>query len=264
MTCTGYGTGAGLCGWNCRHSFGPGDPEHNPYEEYDAAENKKAFDLSQQQRAMERGIRKSKTTLRGYNTAIQNCEDNETRKALQEKYDRSAQRLSRQNKAYNEFCKANNLKRYDDRLRAAKWNRSEATKAAKAAARADKRDADRERNLQYIRDDVNIKANSGLPKTVQEPDTTIPHTVEVNFKNLQGVVPVGAIATDVYTMAGAGTSTPIRDLRRLYETYPEYGEANGWKKKSGTAYAEYHHYVVHWYENTNGVPDAEIKLKGAK
>ena len=264
VTCTGYGTGAGLCGWNCRHSFGPGDPEHNPYEEYDAAENKKAFDLSQQQRAMERGIRKSKTTLRGYNTAIQNCEDNETRKALQEKYDRSAQRLSRQNKAYNEFCKANNLKRYDDRLRAAKWNRSEATKAAKAAARADKRDADRERNLQYIRDDVNIKANSGLPKTVQEPDTTIPHTVEVNFKNLQGVVPVGATATDVYTMAGAGTSTPIRDLRRLYETYPEYGEANGWKKKSGTAYAEYHHYVVHWYENTNGVPDAEIKLKGAK
>lgn len=20
---TGYGTGAGLCGWNCRHTFGP-------------------------------------------------------------------------------------------------------------------------------------------------------------------------------------------------------------------------------------------------
>ena len=24
---TGYGTGGGLCGWNCRHSFIPFDPE---------------------------------------------------------------------------------------------------------------------------------------------------------------------------------------------------------------------------------------------
>ena len=39
---TGYGTGEGLCGWNCRHSFGPGDVRHNPYQDFDADENKKA------------------------------------------------------------------------------------------------------------------------------------------------------------------------------------------------------------------------------
>lgn len=65
-------------------------------------------------------------------------------------------------------------------------------------------------------------------------------------------------------MAGAGTSTPIRDLQRLYSVYPDYGEASGWKKKSGTVFAKHHHYVVHWYENENGVPQEEIKLKGAK
>ena len=32
---TGFGTGEGLGGYNCRHSFGPGDPNHNPYEHFD-------------------------------------------------------------------------------------------------------------------------------------------------------------------------------------------------------------------------------------
>lgn len=40
---TGYGTGEGLCGWNCRHSFGPGDLRHNPYAQFDAEENKIPF-----------------------------------------------------------------------------------------------------------------------------------------------------------------------------------------------------------------------------
>ena len=92
----------------------------------------------------------------------------------------------------------------------------------------------------------------------------IPHTVAVNLPKIQGVVPKGAATVEVYTMAGDGTSTPIRDLKRLYATYPEYGDASSWKKKSGTVYAKNHHYVVHWYENTKGVPPDEIKLKGAK
>ena len=40
---TGYGSGEGLCGWNCRHSFGPGDLRHNPYAQFDADANKKDF-----------------------------------------------------------------------------------------------------------------------------------------------------------------------------------------------------------------------------
>lgn len=40
---TGYGTGEGLCGWNCRHSFGPGDPDHNPFKDFDAEENKRVY-----------------------------------------------------------------------------------------------------------------------------------------------------------------------------------------------------------------------------
>lgn len=130
---TGYGTGEGLCGWNCRHSFGPGTIGHNPYEGFDAEENKKAYDLSQKQRGMEASIRKSKTKLLGLKTAIDSCDDEETKQSLQQAYDETSEKLTAQNKAYNEFCESNGLKRYDDRLRSAKWNRSEATKAAQTA-----------------------------------------------------------------------------------------------------------------------------------
>lgn len=133
---TGYGTGPGLCGWNCIHSFGPGTVGHNPYDGYDSEENKKAFELSQKQRSMEAAIRISKTKLLGLKTAIDVCTDLETKAALQEDYSATALRLGDQNAAYNKFCEDNGLKRYYDRLSVARWNRSEATRAAQAARKA--------------------------------------------------------------------------------------------------------------------------------
>lgn len=58
---TGYGTLLGLCGVNCRHRFFPYFPGTQPsFDKYDEEENKKAYDLSQEQRALEREIRKAK------------------------------------------------------------------------------------------------------------------------------------------------------------------------------------------------------------
>ena len=91
----------------------------------------------------------------------------------------------------------------------------------------------KERNLQFIRDDATIKANLGLPAKINNPDTRIAHTVDVDLPKIKGVVPKMSEATEVYTMAGAGASTPIRDLRRLYTSYPEYGDASGWAKSPG-------------------------------
>lgn len=133
---TGYGTGEGLSGWNCRHSFGPGDGVHNPYEQFDAEENKKAYDLSQKQRSMESGIRRTKQRILGYREAINACTDAEAKATLQDAYDREALKLQRQNKAYNSFCEANKLKKLSDRLQVAKWTRSEASRATAAARRA--------------------------------------------------------------------------------------------------------------------------------
>ena len=133
---TGYGTGEGLCGWNCRHSFGPGDGKHNPWKHFDSDENKRAYDLSQQQRKMEAAIRRSKHKLLTYREAIDNCQDPATRQQLQSVYDAEALKLQKQNQAYGEFCDDNDLKRLNDRLAVAQWNRSQAAKATAAAKRA--------------------------------------------------------------------------------------------------------------------------------
>ena len=134
---------------------------------------------------------------------------------------------------------------------------------SKQAREAEKTAERYEKKLQFIKNDATIKEESGLPKKLREADTVIPHTVAVNFPKIQGVVPKGAVAVEV-SMVGDGTSTPIRDLKRLYATYPDYGDASSRKKKSGTVYAKNHHYVAHWRGNTKGVPSEEIKLKGAK
>ena len=135
---TGYGTGEGLCGWNCRHSFGPGDPAHNPFKDFDSEENKKVCDLSQRQRAAEARIRRTKLKLLGLRQAVDGCEDGEAKATLQAEYGKAALLLQKQNAAYNDFCEENNLKRLSDRISVAKWNRSEAAKAAAAARKLNK------------------------------------------------------------------------------------------------------------------------------
>ena len=128
---TGFGTGAGLGGWNCRHSIGPGDPRHNPFKDFDTEENKKAYDLSQQQRRMERAIRKTKNQLIATQTAADACTDDETREKLTEAYNLANKRLGDQNRAYRNFCDANGLPVMTDRLHTAKWGREEARKSVR-------------------------------------------------------------------------------------------------------------------------------------
>lgn len=204
------------------------------------------YEATQRQRRLENSIRKQKRRILVADAAG----DKESLQQNQVKY----QVL---NQEYKRFSKAAGLRLQHESMEMPGFGSKQAREAEKTAESYEK-------NLQFIKNDATIKEESGLPKKLQEADTVIPHTVAVNLPKIQGVVPKGAATVEVYTMAGDGTSTPIRDLKRLYATYPEYGDASNWKKKSGTVYAKNHHYVVHWYENTKGVPPDEIKLKGAK
>ena len=133
---TGYGTGEGLCGWNCRHSFGPGDIRHNPFAQFDTEENKKVYDLSQRQRTMESRIRRSKAKLVGLRTAIDAAQDAETKAALEDKYATTARLLERQNISYNQFCEDNSLKRLGERIQIAQWTREDARKSIAAVRKS--------------------------------------------------------------------------------------------------------------------------------
>lgn len=134
---TGYGTVTGLCGVNCRHSFGPGDGINNPFSEKDIAyaDNYKIEKLQQRQRTLERRIRDSKRKVQNLQTAVDNCKDEKLKFELQQKLDRKSYTLSKQNKAYKQYCKDNDLKEYAERLRVARWSREQAAKAAGASKR---------------------------------------------------------------------------------------------------------------------------------
>ncbi len=133
---TGYGTVTGLCGANCRHSFGPYfEGQNNPFERYDDDENRKLYELEQQQRALERRIRKTKRDAMCARTARDAETDPTEREYWENKYQKKAALLQKQNAAYNQFCEANGLKKQQDRISIAKWSRSEAAKARAAAKR---------------------------------------------------------------------------------------------------------------------------------
>ena len=141
FSATGYGSGEGLCGWNCRHSFGSGTgrPEDNPYKDISSEENRKVEELEKKQRRYERRIRKTKREVAGLQTSVENCPDERLKFELQQELDRKSALLSKRNKAYNQFCHYNDLKPLRERLQIAEWNREKATKAAGAARRYERR-----------------------------------------------------------------------------------------------------------------------------
>lgn len=134
---TGYGTGEGLCGWNCRHSFGPGDGINNPFSDKELAyaDNYKAEKMQQRQRLLERRIRNTKREIQSLQTAIDNSGDDKLKFEFQQNLDQKAYTLKRQNKEYQQYCKDNGLKEYAERLKISKWDRQQAAKAAGAARR---------------------------------------------------------------------------------------------------------------------------------
>jgi len=132
---TGYGTVTGLCGANCRHSFGPGDGVNNPYADIQTEDNEKIEALNKQQRALERRIRNTKQELVGMKAAVDSVKEEPLKFELQHEYDRKAALLRKHNEAYNKFCAENDLKKLPERLSIARWNREQSAAANGAATR---------------------------------------------------------------------------------------------------------------------------------
>lgn len=118
---TGYGTGDGLCGWNCRHSFYPfwiglSQPAYTadklawydaPRFEYNG-DKLTEYEVSQLMRANERQIRATKRELAAYQAAIEVAEDRKLLADLQTDYEISTVKLKRQKSEYSDLCKQTN------------------------------------------------------------------------------------------------------------------------------------------------------------
>lgn len=145
---TGYGTGGGLCGYNCRHSFGPYDERlGNPWRDkdgnlidgsgnrIDGEGSKKRYLASQKLRAMERAIRKTKKQLLTKQEEINLVAETDVKSILQADYDKLANKLRQQNKALNDFCADNDLQKQFDRIKVSGFNQKQSAKANGAATR---------------------------------------------------------------------------------------------------------------------------------
>lgn len=128
---TGYGTGAGLKGWNCRHDFYPffeglSKRANMPV---DIAESNKQYALSQRQRAMERTIRASKRRLAALDGAISAADDEQLKINLQKQFDKHSAILKEKEKRLDEFCADNDLFPENDRVRVVGFGKSVSQKA---------------------------------------------------------------------------------------------------------------------------------------
>ena len=115
---TGYGTGEGLCGWNCRHSFYAyyEGTERTYSKEYLESLDSKTYEYGgetytnyeagQKQRAYERAIRAEKRYLAGLNSAYNEAKDNTLRQSIKYEMESTAVNLKRKEAELKHFCKA--------------------------------------------------------------------------------------------------------------------------------------------------------------
>ena len=130
-TATGYGTGAGLCGWNCRHTFFAvfpelGDPPQWTQEQLQELNARNieyngkkytAYEISQMQRARERNVRRWKKRYLAEDAAGLDATD-------------SAVRLKAARQSLAEFAQATGGRVDSARTSVPKFGRSEASRAS--------------------------------------------------------------------------------------------------------------------------------------
>ena len=128
---TGYGTGAGLCGWNCRHQFFAcfpelGDPPAWTREQLEALNDRNiewngkkytAYEISQMQRARERNVRRWKKRYLAEDAAGLDTTD-------------AAVRLRAARQSLAEFAQATGGRVDSARVSVPKFGRSEASRAS--------------------------------------------------------------------------------------------------------------------------------------
>jgi hypothetical protein len=128
---TGYGTGAGLCGWNCRHTFFAvfpelGDPPQWTQEQLRELNARNiewngkkytAYEISQMQRARERNVRRWKKRYLAENAAGLDTTD-------------AAVRLKAARQSLAEFAQATGGRVDSARTSVPKFGRSEASRAS--------------------------------------------------------------------------------------------------------------------------------------
>lgn len=148
VTSTGYGSGDGLMGWNCRHNFYPfyegvsnrtyTDDELKKLNEKSVIYNGDKYtdyEASQVQRKMERDIRETKRTLTGIDEARKNAPEEALKKGFSDDFGVQSIRLKQQEAKLSDFLAQTGRAEDRARVQVAGFGKSQAQKAVNANKR---------------------------------------------------------------------------------------------------------------------------------
>ena len=131
---TGYGTGPGLCGWNCYHNFYPyfeglSTPafSHDPSKDAGRS-NQEDYENQQRQRYYERKIREAKKECVALNAALE-ASSGSQKDAFKEDFNKAALKLKRREAQLEEFLKKTHRTRLREREQAPGFNHSVSSRA---------------------------------------------------------------------------------------------------------------------------------------
>lgn len=95
----------GLGGYNCRHNFYPYIPgvSKNHMTQFDLEENKEMYEATQEQRRMERAMRRTRRQMEAYKAAMDACEDGNRKNLIRDEYKKYKKALSEQYDEYKKF-----------------------------------------------------------------------------------------------------------------------------------------------------------------
>lgn len=139
---TGYGTGAGLCGWNCYHSFYPyfeglSTPSFSHDPSKDAGRtNDEDYERQQKQRYYERKIREAKKECSTLDAAMKAAQSDALHDELYKEFQRASVKLKQREARLREFIDETGRTRLRDREWTGTWNRSTSSKAVWANRKA--------------------------------------------------------------------------------------------------------------------------------
>lgn len=131
---TQYGTGPGLCGWNCYHNFFPyfeglSTPAFSRDPSKEAGrDNATDYENQQKQRAYERKVRASKKECAVLNAAYKAAPDN-MKASIKKDFDKAAILLKRREKALDDFCARTGRTRLPEREQTPGFDRSASSRA---------------------------------------------------------------------------------------------------------------------------------------
>lgn len=230
---TDIGTVTGLCGANCRHSYGPyiEGISHNPYEQFDSEENRKRYEIEQEQRAWERKIRKQKREIEGLKAGLGKIDPalkTPTEVQLTKKrraYAQSSEKLKQIRTDYNSFLERYNLKQQPIREYIQGWDRSIASSSSQ-----------------------NAKLNE-----IQSPHLW--YDSSIGRISIPSRLPL----VDIYDMAGPNARRAFRNAQYYADKYG--GLASDYKKVHGAAYTDAYRIEIHWVQKGDEIQHIDEKVK---